>query len=153
MSERKTPPQLRQYLVDNFDLDEIMLLCLEFADWENISGDTKEGKALQLIQHQNRRGTFDKLQEAAEQMCSMNPRRLVGKNLVTQFTDVANQAFSMADVIDLCTAMQADPSNIGGNTKVVKIANLWLYCTRRGSQRDLLNMAAEMRPSYTWPTK
>lgn len=57
-----TPPQLQKALNKYFSTGELRTLCFELGlDYENLSGDNKNGKALALVQYAQRHGLFNRV--------------------------------------------------------------------------------------------
>lgn len=53
---------LRKALIDHFRLEELKTLCFGLGvDFENIAGESKSGKALELVQYFERRGRLEQL--------------------------------------------------------------------------------------------
>ncbi len=69
-----------------------------------------------------------------------------GVNLVRQMT----QAFSLAELAELCFALGIDFDNIPGATRNAKARETYLYLKRRGRVSALLEQLAAQRPDMSW---
>ena len=60
--------ELRQQLVEKFNLEELQSLCFDLGfDFEEIGGSSKSAKARELVLYMQRRGQLDRLHEAIQQ--------------------------------------------------------------------------------------
>lgn len=142
--------QLRDFLVDRFDLDKLFLLCLECGfSYEELGGSGKPGKALDIVLKMERLDKFSELETKAIAMADKTA--LLGFKPVTMFGNLAQAHFKKNDVDDLCVIMGFSADEIEGSTLTRRAVELWLKVARLSKLPQFVAAVAELHPHIQMP--
>lgn len=150
------PQTLQRVLNEQFNLEEIRILCLDLAvDFETLPGDTKASKAQELIVHHQRQQELPQLASAIlRQRPSLREQfRAPPQESVASQVDIYRtlvDLFSLAELSELMFELGINEEDLGGTTRTAKVRELVLWMQRHNQLPELIALVERERPSVDW---